>query len=118
MAIWNGTQADDLVTTLLATAFPAVNEAAELDELSPDTRHAFALQCAEAEDLVAEQTRALADLLCHVREGELAPGTLNAIGWTVKALQSQRDLAARLAVAAGFSGIEAAREADAHNARA
>lgn len=111
MAVWNGTQADDLVTSLLAAAFPAVNESAELAKLSPEALQALGLQCAETEDLVAAQVEALADLLCHVREAELAPGTLNAIGWAVKALQAQRHLAARLNVAAGFAAIPAPQAA-------
>lgn len=103
MAIWNGTHTDDLVTGLLSAAFPQVNETAELMKHSPDELRDLELKCAEADELVATQVNALADLLCHANQDELAPGTVNAIGWALKALQSQRDIAARIATLAGYA---------------
>lgn len=103
MAIWNGTQADDLVTGLLAAAFPQVNETAELAKLSPAELQAIQFRCEEADDLVAAQVRAVADVLCHVDQGALEPGTVNALAWAIKALHAQRDIAARIGTIASYA---------------
>ena len=103
MAIWNGTQADDLVTGLLAAAFPQINETTELAKLSPAELQSLQLRCEEANDLVAAQVRAVADMLCHVDQGALEPGTVNALAWGIKALLAQRDIAARIGMTAGYA---------------